>query len=245
MNVLIIGGSKGIGRSTALRFSEPRNTIFVNYVSDDQTAAETANEIRQQGAVCHLLKADVGEPLQVKSMLETIKNEVDSIDLIVHCAVAIVQGNVLEVSFEDWQRAIAVSNLSLIEVIKEAMPLLSYGSTIIALSSRGSTDTIQNYAALGTTKAFTESIVRYLILDLAPKGIRINVVSPGTLLTDALRKVFPGKAEEYVQMENSKNPSGRGITFDDVTETIAFLASPEAQMIQGRVIHIDGGMGLL
>ncbi|WP_078427827.1 SDR family oxidoreductase [Alkalihalobacterium alkalinitrilicum] len=245
MNVLVIGGSKGIGKATALRFSEKDNNIFINYASDDHAAKETFEEVKQKGANVHLLKADVGDSVAIKTMMDKIKNEVDQLDLIVHCAVAVIPGNALDLSKEEWDRAVAVSNFSIIEIIKEAMPLLRYGSTFLALSSRGATHAIGNYAALGTTKAFTEALVRYLMLELAPKGIRINVVSPGTLYTDALEKVFPGRAEELVKMVNEKNPSNRGISFEDVTDTIAFLASPQAQMIQGRVIHIDGGIGLI
>ena len=247
MNVLILGGSKGIGRATALQFSTEGNQIFVNYAHDDEAALATASEIRERGAEAHLIKADVGNPLAIKEMLEQIKRKTDRLDLIVHCAVAIITGEGLALSWEQWERAIAVSNLSLIETVREAMPLLHYGSSIIALSSRGSDHVGPHYAAMGTTKAFTEAIVRYLVLELAPKGIRVNVVSPGTLDTDALRQLFTRKEEvnEYLEYEASLNPSGRGVQFEDVTQVIAFLASPGAQMIQGRVITIDGGRGLL
>ncbi|WP_216829726.1 SDR family oxidoreductase [Alkalihalobacterium elongatum] len=245
MNVLVIGGTKGIGKATALRFSENHNNIFINYASDDQSAYETVQEVKEKGANVHLLKADVGDPNAIKIMIDQIKREVDNIDLIVHCAVAVIPGNALEITNEDWYKAVAVSNFSIIEIIKEAMPLLKEGSTFLALSSQGATHAIKNYAALGTTKAFTEALVRYLMLELAPKGIRINVIAPGTLYTDALERVFPGRAKELVEIVNEKNPSGRGLTFEDVTDVIAFLASPEAQMIQGRVIPIDGGIGLI
>ncbi|WP_423797926.1 SDR family oxidoreductase [Neobacillus sp. SAB-20_R2A] len=245
MNVLILGGSKGIGRATAIQFSSEGNQIFVNYAHDDAAAVATASEITERGAEAHIIKADVGDPLAIKEMLGQIKSKTNRLDLIVHCAVAIIPGEGLSLSWEHWQRAIAVSNLSLIETIREAMPLLHYGSSVIALSSRGSDHVGPYYAAMGSTKAFTEAIVRYLVLELAPKGIRINVISPGTLDTEALRQVIPEKVEEYLEYERTINPSGRGLQFEDVTQVIAFLASPGAQMIQGRVIPIDGGRGLL
>lgn len=245
MNVLILGGSKGIGRATALHFSDEGNHIFVNYAHDDEAALSTASEISERGAEAHLLKADVGDPQAIKGMLQQIKQRVNRLDLIVHCSVAVIPGEGLGISWEQWQRAIAVSNLSLIETIRESLPLLNYGSSIVALSSRGSHRAIPNYAALGSTKAFTESLVRYLALELAPKGIRINVVSPGTLDTEALRRVFPDTVEKLLELDRTNNPSGRSINFEDVTHVIAFLASKESQMIQGRVIDVDGGRGLL
>lgn len=245
MNVLILGGSKGIGKATALQFSQEGNQIFLNYAHDDDAAHNTASEVMEKGAEAHIIKADVGDPLAIKEMMEQIKYQTNRLDLIVHCAVAIIPGDGLSLSWEQWQRAIAVSNLSLIETIREAMPLLTFGSSIIALSSRGSDHVGPQYAAMGSTKAFTEGIVRYLVLELAPKGIRINVVSPGTLNTEALRRILPEKVDEYLEYESTINPSGRGLEFEDVTQVIAFLASPGAQMIQGRVIPIDGGRGLL
>ncbi|WP_462413691.1 SDR family oxidoreductase [Neobacillus sp. Marseille-QA0830] len=247
MNVLILGGSKGIGRATALQFSSEGNQIFVNYAHDDEAALAIASEITDRGAEAHLIKADVGDPLAIKEMLSQIKRKTNRVDLIVHCAVAIIPGEGLSLPWEQWHRAIAVSNLSLIETVREAIDLLHYGSSIIALSSRGSDHVGPHYAAMGSTKAFTEAIVRYLVLELAPKGIRINVISPGTLGTEALSQLFSEKEklDEYLEYESSINPSGRGLQFEDVTQVIAFLASPGAQMIQGRVIPIDGGRGLL
>jgi len=243
MNVLILGGSKGIGKATALRFSKPGNTIFVNYAHDDFAANQTADEINGLGASTHLLKANVGRKTEVQAMMNEVKRRVDRLDLIVHCAVLTAPGGVFDISYELWEEALRVGSLSLLEVVREALPILKEGSTIIALSSKGATHAIPKYAALGTPKALTESIVKYMVLDLAPRGIRVNVVAPGPLDTEAYRSVFPN-ADERLKAAERANPSGRHITFDDVTETIAFLASPEAQMIQGRVIVVDGGLGV-
>jgi enoyl-[acyl-carrier protein] reductase III len=243
MNILITGGSKGIGRATALRFSQPGNTLFINYAHDDASAHKTANEIKDHGATAHLVKADIGQKSEIQQMMNFTKNQVNQLDLIVHCAVLTIPGGVFDVSFESWIDALKVGSLSLIEVVKEALPILPEGSTVIALSSKGATHAIPQYAALGTPKALTESIIKYMVLELAPKGIRANVVAAGPLDTEAFRTVFPN-AEEKLQAAANANPSGRNLTFKDVTETIAFLASPQAQMIQGRVIFVDGGLYL-
>ncbi|MCL6547411.1 MAG: SDR family oxidoreductase [Alicyclobacillus sp.] len=245
MNVLIIGGTKGIGRATALRFSLPGNRILLNYATDVQAAAAAKAEVEAGGVQVWLLRADAGQPDEITQMMNEVRSHVQHLDLIVHCAVETIRGNALELTRAQWERAIAVSNLSILQVLREAMPLLGYGSTFIALSSRGAQSAIPEYAALGATKAFTEALVRYLVLELAPRGIRINVVSPGTLDTEALRRVFPDRYAEMIQRAHERNPSGRGVTFEDVTELIAFLASPGAQMVQGRVIVVDGGLSLL
>lgn len=243
MNILITGGSKGIGKATALRFAKPGNTIFINYAHDDTAANDTLNAINKKGANGHILKADVGQKSEIQNMMNYVKSEVDQLDLIVHCAVLTAPGGVFDVSYENWLRAIKVGSLSLVELVREALPILKKGSTIIGISSRGATHAIPKYAALGTPKALMEAIIKYMVLELAPKGIRANIVAAGPLDTEAFRSVF-SNADERLATAAKSNPSGRNISFDDVTSVIEFLASPEAQMIQGRVIFVDGGLSL-
>ena len=244
MNILITGGTKGIGKATAIRFSEPGNNIFLNFAHDSESAQKAADEVKSKGASVQLLKYDIGNHCEVKEMINQVCGAVNRIDLIVHCAVASVTGNALEISPTDWRKAIDVSSLSLVDVVRGAKPLLGYGSSIIALSSRGATNAIPRYAALGAPKALVECIVKYLAVELAPEGIRVNVVSAGPLETDALRSVFPESYGALLKAAEKANPSGRALTFDDVTNTIVFLASSQAQMIQGRVIFVDGGLFL-
>jgi enoyl-[acyl-carrier protein] reductase III len=244
MNILITGGTKGIGKATALRFSEPGNKLFLNYFHDDEAANTAYKEVSEKGGTPYLLKYNVGNYREVREMTDIINREVDTIDLIVHCATGIVRGDSLDIDPEDWRKAVEVSSLSLIDITRELRPLLKYGSTIIALSSKGASKATPKYAALGTTKAFTESIIRYMAVELAPYGIRANVVSAGALDTEAFRTMFGENAGPRLEASKRNNPSGRNLRFDDITETIAFLARPEAQMIQGEIIHIDGGMSL-
>lgn len=244
MNILITGGTKGIGRAVASRFSEPGNHVFMNYFHDDHAAEKAKAEVSTKGGTPHLLKYDVGDYHQVYKMSEVIKKEVDTIDLIVHCATGIVRGDSLEIPPEEWRRAVEISSLSLIDIVREVRPLLKRGSNIIALSSRGATNAIPNYAALGTTKAFTHSIIQYMAVELAPHGIRANVVAAGPIDTEAFRKMFGESANARLATAAAANPSGRNITFDDITETIAAIIRPELQMLQGRVLFVDGGLSL-
>lgn len=244
MNILITGGTKGIGKATALRFAAEGNQVFMNYFHDDAAAESAKKEVSAKGAIPHLLKYNVGNYEQVRVMANEIKKAVDSIDVIVHCATGIVSGDSLEIPPDEWREAVEVSSLSLIDIVRECRPLLKYGSSIIALSSKGAVKAVPRYAALGTTKAFTESIIRYMAAELAPHGIRANVVSAGPLDTAAFRSMFGEKAEARLEASARLNPSGRSLTFDDVTGMIELLARPEAQMVQGEIIHIDGGLSL-
>lgn len=245
MNILITGGTKGIGKATALRFSVPGNVVFMNYLHDDAAAEQAKREVLSKGARPHLLKYNVGNSHEVCEMAEEIKETVNSIDLIVHCATGIVRGDALEIDPVEWREVVEVSSLSLIDIVRECRPLLKYGSSIIALSSKGAVKAVPKYAALGSTKAFTESIIRYLAVELAPYGIRANVLSAGSLDTAAFRSMFGENAEARLEAAARLNPSGRALTFDDVTGMIYLLAQPEAQMLQGETIHVDGGLSLI
>jgi len=100
---------------------------------------------------------------------------------------------------------------------------------------------VPSYAAIGAGKALAESLARYLVPELAPRGIRINCIAPGTLDTEAVRNLFGDDTDSYMASEAAGNPSGRNISHDDYVGLVAFLAGPEAAMIQGQVIFINGG----
>jgi enoyl-[acyl-carrier protein] reductase III len=116
------------------------------------------------------------------------------------------------------------------------------GSSIVGLSSLGSVRVLDNYSLVGVSKAALETLVRYLAVELAPRGIRVNAVSAGVVETGALEH-FPNR-EAMLEM-GVRNPVGRLVTPDDVAAVVTFLCSPEADMIRGQTIVVDGGWSLL
>ena len=116
------------------------------------------------------------------------------------------------------------------------------GSSVVGLSSLGSERVLTNYALVGVSKAALEALVRYLAVELAPKGIRVNAVSAGVVETGALEH-FPNR-EEMLEM-GARNPVGRLVAPEDVAAVVAFLCSPEAEMIRGQTVVVDGGWSLL
>lgn len=243
MAIFISGGSKGIGRAIALRFATPGNAVFVNYHGDDSAAEATAEDIRAHGAEPHLLKGDVSTPDGAGSVIDQVAARSDRLDQLVHCAVDPYVSSALEADPERFTRAVNLNGCALLYLVKPALPLMSAGSTIFFMSSRGSHTVVPNYVGIGPAKALAESLIRYLAAELAPQGIRANTVSAGALPTDALRAVVPNLEERLPAMA-AANPSGRNVDFDDVTALIEFLASPAAAMIQGRTIMVDGGLTL-
>lgn len=243
MAIFISGGSKGIGRAIALRFAKPGEAVFVNYHRDDAAAEATAQEIRGQGAEAHLVKGDIASPEGARRVIGEVAERTERLDQLVHCAVDPYVAAALEADLDRFTEAAHLNGLALLYLVQPALPLLDRGSTVFFLSSRGSHTVVPNYVGIGPAKALAESLIRYLAIELAPRGIRANVVSAGALPTDALRAVVPD-LDDRLEAMAAANPSGRNVDFDDVTALVEFLASPAAAMIQGRTIMVDGGLTL-
>jgi enoyl-[acyl-carrier protein] reductase III len=117
------------------------------------------------------------------------------------------------------------------------------GSSIVGVSSLGSTRVLENYVLVGTSKAALESVVRYLAVELAPRGIRVNAVSAGVVETEALDH-FPNR-EQMLSAARERTPAGRMVEADDVADAVAFLCSDDAEMVRGQTLIVDGGYSLL
>ncbi|HYA72804.1 MAG TPA: SDR family oxidoreductase [Roseiarcus sp.] len=241
MAVLITGGTKGIGLAIAKRFAKPGADIFLAYRSDDFAATKACAEIAALGARPHALRVDVSTPGGARELLAKVAAVADRLDLIVHGAVKVLVGSVLDADPQAFADAITLNGTSLVFLVQAARPLLKRGSSIVFLSSRGSRQIVPAYGAIGAGKALAEALVRYLAPELAPLGVRINCIAPGTLDTEAVRDLFGERTDAFLASEAAGNPSGRNITHDDYTGLVAFLAGPEASMIQGQVIFVNGG----
>jgi enoyl-[acyl-carrier protein] reductase III len=245
MSILITGGTKGIGLAVARRFATSGRPIFLNYLRDDKAAHAAVAELRTAGAAAFPIRGDVGTPAGAKALIDQVSRETSELRLIVHCAVRVLVGPILTADPTAFAEAITLNGTSLVFLIQAARPLLARGSSVVFLSSRGSRQVVPNYAAIGAGKALAEALVRYLVPELAPLGVRINCIAPGTLDTEAVRNLFGKETDAFLAQEAAGNPSGRNIAHDDYVGLIEFLASPEAQMIQGQVIFINGGQYII
>ncbi|HEX8752251.1 MAG TPA: SDR family oxidoreductase [Solirubrobacterales bacterium] len=244
MAICVTGGSSGLGRAIAERFAPGGTDVFVNYHANDEAAAQAVAAVEAAGGVPHLVKADVGTLEGVRELIGAVSEKVDRLDQLVHCAAKAVTGSLLEMDPADLEESVAVNGVALVNLVREALPLMGEGSTVFYLSSRGARFVIPNYGSLGTAKALGEHVVRYLAREVAPRGIRVLTVAPGAVDTAAFRAMFPDTWEERLAAAAEANPMGRGVTLEDCSRFVELLADPALTMVQGQTITVDGGASL-
>jgi len=240
-STLITGGSKGIGRAIAHELAEPGRTLVINYAHDDAAGNSTKAELEDQGAKVILAKGDVADATFRAELAALVRSEVGDLGQLVHCAVKGVTTVFEDLDHEVFEEAVIMNGATLPLTVHALRESLVSGSSVVFLSSIGAKLTIPGYMALGAPKAMAESFVRYLAVELAPRGVRVNTVSCSSLMTDAFRAAVPNAQERYDEIGRT-NPSGRNITFEEVAAAVRFLSSTSARMITGKETVIDGGL---
>jgi enoyl-[acyl-carrier protein] reductase III len=239
-SVLVTGGSRGIGRGIALRFAERGAArVAIGYLRNDRAAEQTGEQLRTLGAEPILLRGNLGDPEKAAAFVK----EAGPLDVLVSNAATGVIRPALELTEKHWDWTMNANARVLLTLARTAAPAMPSGSSIVAISSLGSTRVLDDYVLVGTSKAAIESLVRYLAVELAPQGIRVNCVSAGLVETGALEH-FP-KRDTMLEFYRRRTPAGHLVEPDDVANAVAFLASPDAAMIRGQTLVVDGGYSIL
>ena len=238
-SVLVTGGSRGIGRAIARRFAElGAARVAIGYLRNDRAAEEAEDELRGLGAEPVLLRGNVTS----RRVLDEVA-ALGPLDALVHNAATGVIRPALEVEERHWDWTLNANARALLSLAQAAAPTMPRGASIVALSSLGSTRVLENYVLVGTSKAALEALVRYLAVELAPRGVRVNAVSGGVVETGALEH-FPNR-EQMLEAARTRTPAGRMVEAADLADAVCFLCSPAAEMIRGQTLVVDGGYSLL
>ncbi|MCP4547724.1 MAG: enoyl-[acyl-carrier-protein] reductase FabL [bacterium] len=241
---LVTGGSRGIGRAICLQLAEAGANVAINYWRNRKAAEEVAEGIRAHGCQAAVYKANVANEGQLHDMFESLKGDFGKLDILVSNAASGVLKPAIELTRKHWQWTLDINAATLLHLVQHALPLMGDdGGKVVAISSIGSVRAIPNYSAVGASKAALESLVRHLAVELAPQGINVNIVSAGVVDTDAL-KHFPNR-DDLLGNSRIKTPAGRLTSPEDVADVTLFMVSPQAKMIHGQTVVVDGGYSIV
>jgi NAD(P)-dependent dehydrogenase (short-subunit alcohol dehydrogenase family) len=244
MTIVVTGGTKGIGLAIAERLAQSGKALVLGFVADDAAAAAARERLNITGAKVSTVRADVGEIEGAVRLMQHAADVADGDPLqIVHSAATIYPTSLLDADLGKFTHAIQVNGLALLYLVRAALPQLSRGSGVVLISSAGARTPQANCAALGAGKALAESLVRYLVAELAPRGVRVNAVAPGLVETTSVATMLGSQeaASRLFERAARANPSGRLTQDNDYAAVVEFLLSPAAEFVQGQVIHVNGG----
>jgi enoyl-[acyl-carrier protein] reductase III len=237
--VLVTGGTRGIGRAVSLRFARAGATVVANYARNDAAASALQDEAAAEGLGMEVLRADLTLPKGLEAALARMARPVSGTLALVHCAATGVHRPIEELTGRHFDWTMALNVRVFLELLKALSPHWSDGSAIVALTSAGAERAVQSYAAVGASKGALESLARHAARELAPRGVRVNLVSPGSVATDAW-SALP-KREARLEEARRRTPRGQLVTPEEVAAVVHFLVSAASQGIIGQTIVVDGG----
>ena len=236
------GAARGIGRAIAIKLATAGCDVGVNYYNSADEAEVLCREIRALGRRAVSIQASVGIPESVDELFAEFRQHFDRLDVVVSNAASGVLKPTVEMTLKHWRWCLETNALALNLLAQRALPLMAQGGRIIALSSLGATRAMPGYGFIGASKAALEALARALAQELGPRGIRVNVVSAGVVDTDALA-YFPNR-EELLAGYAARAPAGPVLSPEDVAGAVYLLCLPEANMINGHTLVVDGGFAI-
>jgi 3-oxoacyl-(acyl-carrier-protein) reductase len=237
---LVTGGTRGIGRATALCMAEHGADVIVNYQNSKELADDVCELMRQQGVRAAACQADIADEHQVHGMLDHVFEEFGTVHILVNNAGITRDKSFLKMTRLMWDEVLGVNLNGPFNISHAVLPKMiesGWGRIINLASVVGLTGNFgqANYAVTkGGIIAFTMTLAR----EVARKGITVNAVAPGFICTDMTKDVPPAALEQVKAM----TPMGRLGTPEEVAQVITFLAGPGASYITGQVISVNGGM---
>jgi len=248
---LITGGSSGIGRAAAIALARRGATIAVAARRRDrldETIAAVGRAALEAGgakaAPARAIAADLSKEKDRAACVAEAAAALGGLDILVNAAGILEGGTIESTSLKDWDRTMEINVRALFDLTRHALPhLAATKGTIVNLSSVAGLRAYPGVLSYCVSKAAVDQLTKCLALELAPKGIRVNAVNPGVVVTELHRAGGMSEADYAAFLERCKatHPLGRVGTPEEVAEAVAFLVSPSSGWITGVTFSVDGG----
>lgn len=234
---LVTGGTRGIGRAISVHFARLGAQIIANYAHNEDAAKSLSADTASDGVTIQLCRADLTSEEGKLRVLEAVG--MVPLSGLIHCAATGVHRRIEDLTTRHWDFTFALNVRAFFELVKTLLPKLSPGSSIVALSSEGAVHAFPHYTLVGASKGGLEALCRHLAIELIPMGIRVNILSPGSVLTEAWDG-FPDK-EARIREAIDRSPRGRLTVPEEVAYAAQFLCSDASAGVNGHTLVVDGG----
>ncbi|WP_033324678.1 SDR family NAD(P)-dependent oxidoreductase [Streptomyces yerevanensis] len=240
--LLVTGGTRGIGRGIVLAAARAGADVLTCYRQESEYVESLRRELKETGGDHHVVRADVGEIAEVDGLVEEAGNRYGRLDGIVNNAGTITHIPFAELRADEWSRVIDTNLTASYRVIQQALPLLGAGGSIVNIGSRGAAAGIPLRAHYTAAKAAMIGLTRSLAKELGGKGIRVNVVAPGVIETEAFAAMPTERAEGLRATYSQKTALARLGTVEELAAPVLFLLSDLSGYVTGETINVDGGI---
>ena len=241
--VLVTGGTRGIGQAISLRFARAGATVIANYVRDEKAASHVKSIAAEEGLNILLSRGDLTNEKGLEQLNGLLQEQVPTISGLVHCAATGVHRPLEELTDRHFDWTFNLNVRAFFKLVKLLMPRFSRGSCIVAISSWGALRALPSYSLVGSSKGALEALARHLAAELAPRGIRVNILTAGAILTDAWKAMPNGDAR--IAETIRRTPAGRLASADEIAYGAQFLCSDASSAVIGQTLVLDNGIGIV
>ncbi len=240
---LVAGGTRGIGRAISLQFARAGARIVANHVRDERSAQALMEEADRDKLALSICRADLTSDKGQARLEEFIDAHLGPLSGMAFCAATGVHRPFAELKSRHFDWTFSLNVKAFFELTQRLLPKFIPPASIVVLSSQGARQAVPRYSLIGASKGALEAMARHLAVELAPKGIRVNILSPGAVRTGAW-DAMPNGAARLTGAEK-RTPLGRLTTPEEAALAAQFLCSDAAAGVIGHTLIVDGGLSLV
>jgi len=239
--VLVTGGTRGLGRAISLQFAAAGASVLANFVRDLKAAESLAEAARERGVAIETIRADLSTEKGMEALVAAATAG-GPLSSLVHCAATGVHRPFEQLTLRHFDFTFGLNLRAFFDLVHRLLPHFAPSASIVGVSSEGAVRAVPQYTLVGSSKGALEAMLRHMAVELAPRGIRVNILSPGTLHTDVW-KVLPD-SEERLRQSAGKSALGRLCSLEEAAQAAQFLCSDAASGIVGHTLVVDAGAGI-